>query len=159
MIQRYWLTAILVGTTFSAPAIAMPQHSSSLTITQRPKVSRTIRNGDWQITLTEAKSLGRNINYDGVPYEAVGFWATATVTVRNTSSQRKAEDDAILPLYGATLVDTQGKSYETERMVKDFDLDGKPFSAGESRTYTMMFDTPAQVRMSYVKIEESYLGF
>ncbi|HBE18839.1 MAG TPA: hypothetical protein DEG17_03400 [Cyanobacteria bacterium UBA11149] len=159
MIQKYWLTAILVGTTLSIPVIASSQHSLSLTLAQRPTVSRTVQNGDWQITLTNAKSLGRKVNYGGISYEAVGIWTTTTVTVRNTTSQRQSEESGRAFLYGAQFVDTQGNSHGVEHVVGDSRVSGKPYSSGESRTYTIMFDTPNRVQMSYLGLSGSYLGF
>ena len=160
MIQKYWAVAIIfAGCTLPSISVTATQPHQPIMVANGPTVSRTTRTGDWEVTLTQVHTLGNKVNYHGVPYEAVGIWTTATVTVRNTTSQRQEGINARSILSGARLVDTQEKSYAAKHIVADPRLSGKPLSSGESRTYTIMFDTPTPVQMSYLKVSDSYLGF
>lgn len=108
----------------------------------------------WEFKVTDVKSEGQLIDGGYTKYEAAEAWTVVSVTLRNTSGKRQDDTKASTGLVLAELFDSQGNKYESPKLKFNFgtELLSKPFSAGEIRSFDLLFDAPQGIKVEHLLI-------
>lgn len=110
----------------------------------------------WEYAVTKVKSEGRIIKENYTTYEAADAWTVVSVSIKNTSGKRQKREDALANVVFSKLIDSRGNEYQTPQIKFNYnnsDLNSKPFSVGETRSFDLLFDTPQGI-----KAKQLYLG-
>lgn len=109
----------------------------------------------WEFKVTKVKSEGQLIDEGYEKYEAVEAWTVVSVNLKNTSGKRQSDTKAGTGFMFAELFDSQGNKYESPKLKYNFDtsLLSKPFSAGETRSFDLLFDAPKGVKANYLLVD------
>lgn len=108
----------------------------------------------WEFKVTSVKSEGQLIDGGYIKYEAAEAWTVVSVALKNTSEKRQDDTKASTGLTLAELFDSQGNKYENPQLKFNFssDLLSKPFSAGETRSFDLLFDAPKGIKANHLII-------
>lgn len=108
----------------------------------------------WEFKVTKVKSEGQLIDGGYKKYEAAEAWTVVSVSLKNTSGKRQNDTTAMTGLVLADLFDSKGNKYESPELKYNFDtgLLSKPFSAGETRSFDLLFDAPKGIKANHLVI-------
>lgn len=109
----------------------------------------------WEFKVNKVKSEGQLIDVGYKKYEAAEAWTVISVDVKNISGKRQQDTEANTGLMFAELFDSQGNKYNLPELKFNFssDLLSKPFSAGETRSFDLLFDAPKGIKVNHLLIE------
>lgn len=153
-------THLVVGcTTLNEPKsqALQPGMRASDTTTAQANEKTTKSKGileNWEFGVTRVKSEGQVIKGEYITYEAAEAWTVVSVTVKNISGKRQRVDDAFGNLLFSNLVDSKGNKYTAKELKFNYntDLNSKPFSVGETRSFDLLFDAPRGVKANHLLI-------
>ena len=108
----------------------------------------------WEFKVTKVKSEGQLIDGGYIKYEAAEAWTVVSVSLKNTSGKRQNDSEPSIGLRSSELFDSQGNKYELPKLKYNFstDLLSKPFSAGETRSFDLLFDAPKGIKVNHLLI-------
>lgn len=109
-----------------------------------------------EFKVTDVKSEEQSIDGGYTKYEAAEAWTVVSVALRNTSGKRQDNTKAIASLWIAELLDSQSNKYESPKLKFNFDTEllSKPFSAGEIRSFDLLFDAPQGIKANHLLIDK-----
>jgi hypothetical protein len=109
----------------------------------------------WEFKVTKVKSEGQLVDGGYIKYEAVEAWTVVSINVRNTSGKRQNDSEPFTGLMVSELFDSQGNKYKLSELKYNFDtgLLSKPFSAGETRSFDLLFDAPKGIKVNHLLID------
>lgn len=108
----------------------------------------------WEFKVTAVKSEGQLIDGGYTKYEAAEAWTVVSINIRNTSRKRQNDTEANTGLMFAELFDSQGNKYKLPELKYNFNpnLLSKPFAAGETRFFDLLFDAPKGIKANHLLI-------
>lgn len=141
--KKFLLAGALLLTVACSPAIEVEPVDVSKFFSGAPKVVNAKQEG-WQLGIATPQNVGQHFAVsEYYSSEAVHSWTVVPVVIKNSSDRRKSADEAFDLISSAVLMDSNGDLYE--RNIESFAYWGdtsKPFAAGESRQFILLFDTP-----------------